>query len=867
MDLIEKMRRSNFEQFVTLVRMHLSFELDLNTTDDNDVVLNEKLKSKKRFNFHKKAKICTTTTSPLCSNSQVLKEGILQLRELIKFLVLEQNITQEGIFRRTGSLARQNDLKSRINNGLPLNLEGGAYTVHDCASVFKGILSELPEPLLTDTYNVAHVQIAELCNNLDNSKEPRLVHSLQLLLLLLPPDNYNLLKDIIEMLHRTTEFVASNKMSASSLATLFTPHLICPKKLTPEALHQISQQMSGVISFMISKGTDLFDIPPNLAIDIRAYFVKEQQKALSPEHFLDESVTSDSIANTVYTFVDKERTAQACVSGNPTDTALAQLYAHIQTLPESSKKRKLIKQFNKENGQGTPLQMLNRLKNTNSASKPSKSLGDSIKRHIFHKSLATKSATKQRSSPAFHTPTRAQQFTPKSRQLFQSPYIPRQLQSDNNVQLISSKLSLASPSIDSNKAVKANHKVTAPVCTTPIVATESLAKKDDDENLSEDEVDSFELLSETLNRLQNTSNCSSKKTVAFNVATDKCETESEGDEHINKSAKDFKSFHKSEPDLSKIYAENAVTTPLWNNGRFITSKLMKGVSMVNLKCPSFIDRKILRKSSSIQFKRKSSTSDLCVTPCKENSMIDDEDFEETPNKDNSLNWSQESHLRRRSMSPITKSTQRMSKAMQESIMTPRSRKPVMLIGASLGSSDQRNYHNSFSSLREEDEESSQLHALDTQEQRSLYRSKSAGNLNELDADNVGQLNVTGRRNSSSDMESLSAPFREYLLSRSVCTSAPVDASFSSQPDDFGSTEDIQDLTETELSQSLLYCLNGNIPADMSSSNLSPVDSRIASFDLQSRKRTMDVRPGDGQAHKRMLVIKNVLLEHPGETSL
>lgn len=45
--------------------------------------------------------------------------------------------------------------------------------------------------------------------------------------------------------------------------------------------------------------------------------------------------------------------------------------------------------------------MLNRLKNTNSSTKPSKSLGDSIKRHIFHKSLVSKSGTKQhRSSPS-----------------------------------------------------------------------------------------------------------------------------------------------------------------------------------------------------------------------------------------------------------------------------------------------------------------------------------------------------------------------------------------------------------------------------------------------------------------------------------
>lgn len=269
----------------------------------------------------------------------------------------------------------------------------------------------------------------------------------------------------------------------------------------------------------------------------------------------------------------------------------------------------------------------------------------------------------------FQTPNRAQHITPKSRQLFQSPYIPRQLQPDNNVQIVSSKVAFASPSIDVNKTstLKQNHIVTTPVCKTLISATESLAKKDEDEDVSGDEVDSFELLSETLNRLQNTSSGSIKKTVAFNVAEDASEIGREADDHVNKSTikTDFKSFHKSEPDLSKIFSENAVTTtPLWNNGRFITSKLMKGVSMVNLKCPSFIDRKILRKSSSIQFKRKSLANELCVTPCKETSLIDDEDFEETPIKENNLNWSQESDLRRRSMSPITKSTQRMSKAMQ-----------------------------------------------------------------------------------------------------------------------------------------------------------------------------------------------------------
>lgn len=168
----------------------------------------------------------------------------------------------------------------------------------------------------------------------------------------MPVANRLLLKEIIEMLNETIKYESSNKMSADSLATLFTPHLICPKKLTPEALHATAQNLSGIISFMITKGSQIFDIPPKLATDIRAYFVEQKRKqTLSPEQILDESVTSDSTANTVYTFIDRERTAQAHVQ-NPTDTCLAQLYAYIQSLPESSKKRKLIKQFNKENGQG-----------------------------------------------------------------------------------------------------------------------------------------------------------------------------------------------------------------------------------------------------------------------------------------------------------------------------------------------------------------------------------------------------------------------------------------------------------------------------------------------------------------------------------
>ena len=63
------------------------------------------------------------------------------------------------------------------------------------------------------------------------SNENRLQQALQLLLLLVPTENRILLKDILQLLHLTASYESRNKMSSESLATLFTPHLLCPRKV------------------------------------------------------------------------------------------------------------------------------------------------------------------------------------------------------------------------------------------------------------------------------------------------------------------------------------------------------------------------------------------------------------------------------------------------------------------------------------------------------------------------------------------------------------------------------------------------------------------------------------------------------------
>lgn len=133
------------------------------------------------------------------------------------------------------------------------------------------------------TYLPSCKLLTELCSLDVKTNDARLLSSLQLLLLLLPSPNRVLLKAILTLLNKTASYEHSNKMNSDTLATLFTPHLLCPRKLSPEALHINSQNLSCLVAFMIRKGTELFEIPPKLATDIRAYWVEQERKLLSPK--------------------------------------------------------------------------------------------------------------------------------------------------------------------------------------------------------------------------------------------------------------------------------------------------------------------------------------------------------------------------------------------------------------------------------------------------------------------------------------------------------------------------------------------------------------------------------------------------------
>lgn len=56
---------------------------------------------------------------------------------------------EEGLFRKTGSVIRQAELRALLCAGEIVDLHQGEFSVHDCASVLKSYLHEMEEPLLT----------------------------------------------------------------------------------------------------------------------------------------------------------------------------------------------------------------------------------------------------------------------------------------------------------------------------------------------------------------------------------------------------------------------------------------------------------------------------------------------------------------------------------------------------------------------------------------------------------------------------------------------------------------------------------------------------------------------------------------------
>lgn len=212
------------------------------------------------------------------------------------------------------------------------------------------------------------------------------------------------------------------------------------------------------------------------------------------------------------------------------------------------------------------------------------------------------------------------------------------------------------------------------------------------------------------------------------------------------------------------------------------------------------------------------------------------------------------------------------------MMTPRSRKPVMMVSTSnlcnLVTDSSCNAHilnldmvgaiNNCTSILEESQTYNST-ADNISSRTKDIKETETNTLNTLTKHKETCIHVGNccacTQQVQQSLMSLTSTFKEYLLSRSVLTASPVDLSFTSRTGDFEQSEsDLNIFNDNTMSDSLLHCLDGNQPeSDTSgiasvSTNSTNSTEKIEVF--SPRKRGTSLQRNDSKRSARDSLVKS-----------
>lgn len=408
--VLANLRRHSKKELVELVKMHLSFLIDVTSDeweriiayvskeDDEDIMEAETNKSNTSNKSKLATKYFTSTTSTVSTESckvnnkfvppkekelasnifgqPLTRESLRQAMILVNFLNEEDNYKLEGIFRKSGTQERQQDLRYMLNNGVKVDLKANRFTPVDVSCVLKEFIQKLPEPLLTTNHFELYYELAMTIKNetpADDipAKNEKRLKIIQLLLHLMPELNRNFFMSLMALLNRVSQAVDITKMDERSLATIFGQHILCPRNWTPKQMQKNIEIITDAMEFLLINNDKLFSGPPELVLDAKRKLQKYQSNkqnrranlsSASGGDFLDDDDEEGDENNTVITFCQRKESQDTV-----TETALAELYAQLQAMPETPQKKKMIKRFNKQNGFGTPMQVISGKHSTSSS--------------------------------------------------------------------------------------------------------------------------------------------------------------------------------------------------------------------------------------------------------------------------------------------------------------------------------------------------------------------------------------------------------------------------------------------------------------------------------------------------------------------
>ncbi|XP_029917088.1 rho GTPase-activating protein 19 [Myripristis murdjan] len=364
---VEKLRHERPEVFLELVLSNVTRLIDLPGTEFAQLLGEEGPKTPtngngggffRSFNFLKRKDKGIVFGTPLSEGS------IAQIYQLIEYL--SKNLHVEGLFRVPGNSVRQQALRELLNSGADVDLQSGDFHPNDVATLLKTFLGELPEPLLTHRHFHAHLKIADMTlfdeqgNKTVVPDKERQIEALQLLFLLLPQANRSLLKLLLDLLYHTAKQQDKNKMSAFNLALMFAPHVLWPRHMTAGDLKDNLKKLNNGMAFLIKHSQKLFRAPVYLREHAKMHFTGT--KSLQAKDDLELLAMSSSpvrragvpLKRPAVLGLGSDQQYQSPAQHH-TEEALKELFRHVHhNMPDSAKKKKLIRQLAKQTTSETP---------------------------------------------------------------------------------------------------------------------------------------------------------------------------------------------------------------------------------------------------------------------------------------------------------------------------------------------------------------------------------------------------------------------------------------------------------------------------------------------------------------------------------
>ncbi|GFO37875.1 rho GTPase-activating protein 19 [Plakobranchus ocellatus] len=276
-----------------------------------------------------------------------------------------------------------NSLRDALNvHRTAARLDPEVYTAYDVAGVLKEFLRELPEPLLTDKHMEAHRQIQEMgkhaCTEEDHKHyNKKKLSALQLLMLLMPSPARKMILQLLWLLQRVAD-CAETKMTPTTLGTIFAPIFFLSRKVDALDMCNAVSQVEPSLAFMIENAHVLFKAPVELVVDLANYWNSLETGSPLTSEVKNGSQIKKSVSgrtlNTNICYLDREASRCDDVASN-TQAELENLFAHVQSLPDTPHNLRLKKQLLKATT--TPTSSASKRKHTRS-----KSIGASIKKRL-----------------------------------------------------------------------------------------------------------------------------------------------------------------------------------------------------------------------------------------------------------------------------------------------------------------------------------------------------------------------------------------------------------------------------------------------------------------------------------------------------